>query len=77
LNYSGKPDFSDAVSLTINIEKSKFTSSLKIADIQQWTEQADGSPLPPLHGQFETPLIELDGVSLEGVSVEITPDAEE
>jgi hypothetical protein len=28
-----------------------------------------------LSGQFDTPVIELDGVSLEGVSIEITPDA--
>jgi hypothetical protein len=76
LNYSGKPDFSDVVSFVINIEKSKFSSSLKITDIQQWTEQTEGSPLPPLLGQFETPSIELDGVSLEGVSVEVTPDVE-
>ncbi len=75
LYYSGKPDFSDAIALTLSVDKSQFNSTLKIADIQQWIEQKDGSPLPPLNGQFDTPLIELDGVSLEGVSIEITPDA--
>jgi len=75
LNYSGKPDFSDAIALNLNIEKSQLESSLKIADIQQWVEQKDGSPLPPLRGKLDTPNIQLDGVTLEGVSIEITPDA--
>ena len=44
-------------------------------EIQQWIENAEGSPLPPLQGQFDTPTIQLDGVLLEGVSIEITPDA--
>ncbi|MGH8108730.1 MAG: hypothetical protein ACREO1_08465 [Arenimonas sp.] len=77
INYSGKPDFSDVVSLKLNIDKSQFTSSLKIAEMQQWIDQKDGAPLPPLHGSFDTPSIQLDGVTLEGVSIEITPDAEE
>lgn len=75
LDYSGKADFSDAISLVINIEKSKLESTLKIADIQQWLDQKDGSPLPPLQGRLETPDIQMDGVSLEGISIEITPDA--
>lgn len=74
LNYSGKADFSDVISLVINIGKSRLDSSLKIADIQQWVEQKNGSPLPPLQGRLETPDIQLDGVSLEGISIEITPD---
>lgn len=75
LNYSGKADFSDAISLKLSIEQSQLSSSLKIAEIQQWVENASGSPLPPLLGQLDTPIIQLDGVSLEGVSIEITPDA--
>ncbi|MGH8500598.1 MAG: hypothetical protein ACRERV_17560, partial [Methylococcales bacterium] len=75
LEYSGKPDFSDAISLVLTIEKSKLDSSLKIADIQQWIAKKDGSPLPPLQGRLETPDIQIDGVSLEGISIEITPDA--
>ncbi|MGH8051648.1 MAG: hypothetical protein ACREPB_13395 [Arenimonas sp.] len=75
LEYSGKPDFSDVISLVLTIEKSKLDSSLKIADIQQWIAKKDGSPLPPLQGRLETPDIQIDGVSLEGISIEITPDA--
>ena len=74
LNYAGKPDFSDALNLKLDVAKNKFSSTIKIAEIQSWMDQGDGSPLPPLHGQFEIPLIQLDGVSLEGVSIEITPD---
>ncbi len=75
LNYSGESDFSDVISLKLSIEQSQLSSSLKIAEIQQWVENVEGSPLPPLQGQFNTPIIQLDGVSLEGVSIEITPDA--
>lgn len=76
-NYSGKADFSDAISLKLSIEQSQLSSTLKIAEVQQWVENAEGSPLPPLQGQFDTPIIQMDGVSLEGVSIEITPDAVE
>ena len=73
--YSGKPDLSDPIALKLNIEKNQFSSTLKIAELQKWTQQTDGNPLPPLQGQFDLPSIQLDGVSLEGVSIEITPDA--
>ncbi|MEO6172397.1 MAG: hypothetical protein ABIP02_04710, partial [Arenimonas sp.] len=75
LNYVGKLDLSDAIALKLDIDKSQFSSSVRISDMQQWIEQADGSPLPPLQGTFDMPLIQLDGVRLEGVSIEITPDA--
>ena len=75
LSYSGKPDFSDAISLNLSVDKNRFITTLKIAEIQQWIERKDGSPLPPLTGKFDMPNIELDGVSLEGISIEIAPDA--
>lgn len=75
LSYAGKADFSDALHLKLDIEKNKFSSAIKVAEIQAWVDQSDGSPLPPLHGQFEIPFMQLDGVSLEGVTIEITPDA--
>lgn len=74
LNYAGKYNFSDVIQLKLDIEKNSFSSTLKIAEIQTWADQTDGSPLPPLHGQFEIQDIQLDGVSLEGISIEITPD---
>jgi len=77
LKYDGKPDFSDAIDLALDIEKSTFNSTVKITEIQTWASKADGSPLPPLRGKFDMPSVELDGVSLEGVSIEIMPDAEE
>ncbi len=75
LSYSGMPDFSDVISLNLSVDKSRFNTTLKIAEIQQWVSQKDGSLLPPLNGKFDVPNIELDGVSLEGISIEITPDA--
>ena len=75
LSYSGMPDFSDVISLNLSVDKSRFNTTLKIAEIQQWVSQKDGSLLPPLNGKFDVPNIELDGVSLEGISIETTPDA--
>jgi uncharacterized protein involved in outer membrane biogenesis len=72
--YSGKFNFSDAFKLQLQLQKSQFASELKIAELQHWVAGNDGSPLPPLKGAFNTPKIELEGVSLEGVSVEIIPD---
>jgi uncharacterized protein involved in outer membrane biogenesis len=74
VEYRGKANFSDAFKLQLALQQSKFDSQLKISELQQWVTQTDGSPLPPLSGKFNTPKIELEGVSLEGVSVEITPD---
>ncbi len=75
LSYAGKSDFSDAIALKLDIEKNKFSSSLKIVELQAWVDRTDGSPLPPLQGQFEIPNMQFDGVTLEGVSIEITQDA--
>jgi hypothetical protein len=72
--YKGKFNFTDAFSLNLNLQNASFESELKIAELQQWVEQTDGAPLPPLKGTFNTPKIEMEGVTLEGVSVEITPD---
>jgi hypothetical protein len=72
--YKGKFDFTDTFSLNLNLQNAAFKSELKIAELQQWVEQTDGAPLPPLKGTFNTPKIEMEGVTLEGVSIEITPD---
>jgi uncharacterized protein involved in outer membrane biogenesis len=74
LEYAGKFNFSDAFKLNLQLQNTKFQSELKIAELQQWVGQTNGTPLPPLKGKFDTPKIEMDGVSLEGVSIEITPD---
>jgi uncharacterized protein involved in outer membrane biogenesis len=74
LAYDGKFNFSDAFKLQLKLQKSQLDSELKITELQQWIAGNGGSPLPPLKAAFTTPKIELEGVSLEGVSVEITPD---
>lgn len=76
IHYQGKLNFSDAFNLNLQLDKSRFSSALKMPELQTWLDKTNAAPLPPLQGNFEAPLIQLDGVSLEGVSIEITPDVE-
>jgi hypothetical protein len=42
-----------------------------VAAVQAWVDGGMQEPLPPLDGSLRTPLLEIAGARLEGVSVEI------
>lgn len=75
LNYRGAKDLSDALSLQVEKSETHLETTLRIAELQAWAAQTDGSPLPPLAGRMRTPKIDLDGIELEGVQVEIRDEA--
>lgn len=75
LDYAGKPDLSEPLSLRLEKKETKLEATLRIAQMQAWATRENASPLPPLDGRLTAPEIDLDGIVLEGVEVEIRDEA--
>lgn len=72
LDYAGGFDFAAPTALTLRRDATRFDARLRLPEILAWADAGStGSPLPPLAGRLSTPQITLDGVTLEGVEVEI------
>ncbi|MFT3805414.1 hypothetical protein [Arenimonas sp.] len=71
LVYTGKPDLSDPLSLKLEKKDTKLDANLRVAQMQAWATHENASPLPPLNARLTTPELDLDGIVLEGVEVEI------
>ena len=74
LAYSGKPDLSDLLTLDAALGESRFHSSLRLPQMQTWLADNHAAPLPPLNGTLVAPRLNIDGIELKGVSVEIEDD---
>jgi hypothetical protein len=72
LRYRGKRDFSDPLTLTASRDATELGATLRFTEIRDWLATGPASPLPPLQGTLKTPALEFDGVTLEGVEVEIS-----
>lgn len=75
LDYAGKPDLSDAMSLQLQRDETEFDGRFRIPEITSWLDQQHGTPLPPLAGRLSTPRLEVSGATLEGVEVILEDDA--
>ncbi|MEO8161571.1 MAG: hypothetical protein ABI588_09140, partial [Arenimonas sp.] len=71
LEYLGKPDFSDAISLRAARDDTELQASVRVPELQQWLAAEHASPLPPLRATLKTPSLDFDGIELQGVEVEI------
>jgi hypothetical protein len=76
LDYAGRMDLADVVSLALRRDATRFDGRFRIADVTAWANaKARGPLLPPLSGNLHTPRIDIAGARLEGVDVEIVdPD---
>jgi hypothetical protein len=74
LAYEGKPDFSDVLSLESTLGETRFHANLRVPEMQTWLSIDNAAPLPPLTGTLTSPQLNIDGVDLKGVSVEIEDD---
>ena len=73
LDYAGRTDFSDVVSLALRRDDTTFDARFKLPVVVEWSDaSAAGSPLPPLQGHLKTPRLEIAGATLEGVEVDFT-----
>lgn len=75
LLYAGDTALNDVMSLTLHRGDTSLAANLRLPELQSWLAAADGSPLPPLNATLKTPVIEFDGIKLEGVEMEIHDDA--
>jgi hypothetical protein len=71
LEYRGKPDFSDVLSLRAARDDTELQASLRVPELQQWLAVEHASPLPPLRATLKTPSLDFNGIELQGVEVEI------
>jgi hypothetical protein len=74
LSYQGASEFTDPIRLHLEKDATVVDANLKLQDVQDWIAATDGTPLPPLVATAKTPRIDLDGIRLEGVEVELHPD---
>ena len=81
--YADAPDLSGPLQLRVARDDPasstgqalRFEGRLRVPEIVGWaTAATQGSPLPPLEGRLETPLVEISGARLEGVTVEFEDD---
>jgi len=74
VSYQGSRSFTDPIHLHLEKNSTSVDATMRLADIQDWMATPEGTPLPPLSATVTTPRIELDGIRLEGVEVELHPD---
>jgi uncharacterized protein involved in outer membrane biogenesis len=72
LRYRGNRDFSDPLSLVAARDGTELRASLRVTEVQAWLAAGPATPLPPLQGTLKTPALDFDGITLEGVEVEIS-----
>ena len=75
LTYQGRNDLGDPINLHLEKDATVVDANLKLPEVQSWIAATDDTPLPPLAATVKTPRIDLDGIRLEGVEVELHPDA--
>src|SRR5690606_21021690 len=69
LDYAGPADFSGIVALRASKDATAFDGRFRVAAIQAWLDAGMATPLPPLDGSLQTPLLEIAGARMHGVSV--------
>lgn len=72
LSYAGAKDFSDPLALRVHKPPTTLDATLRVAELREWAAADPASPLPPIAGTLRTPVIEVEGVRLEGVEATIT-----
>lgn len=75
LNYLGASDLSGPLLLELLPADARLQASLRVQELQQWGQAEAGSPLPPLDATLSTPMLEFEGMRLEGVEIEIRDGA--
>ncbi|HEX5757371.1 MAG TPA: hypothetical protein VFY12_13610 [Arenimonas sp.] len=72
LGYRGGFDFGGELQADIRRDDTRASAQLRWPELQQWLQaESTAELLPPLRADIETPRIEIDGATLEGVRVRI------
>jgi hypothetical protein len=72
LGYHGAPDFSGPTSLQLRHDRTSVDARFRLPDVLAWLDAGPArTPLPPVGGRMQTPRLEIDGATLEGVRIEL------
>jgi hypothetical protein len=72
LDYRGPVDFSGGSSLALRSGATRLRSDFRLPLLLAWLDaSARGTPLPPLDARVVTPRLDVPGMTLHGVEVEI------
>ena len=74
LSYRGDTAFNGPLALHAEREETVLDARLRVPEFLRWFDDRDGALLPPLAGTLKTPTLEFDGVTLEGVELELSAD---
>ena len=77
LAYRGRKDFSDPVTLGLTMETARLDANVRVPQMLAWLDAPPASPLPPLSGRLTLPELDIGGVVLRGVRVEMHEDDED
>lgn len=70
LGYAGTPDLSQAATLRLQRDGTRFDGRFHLLDVIDWMTDGNAqSPLPPLDGTLVAPELEVAGARLQGVEV--------
>jgi hypothetical protein len=74
LRYRGASDLSDPLALGFAIDGARLGAATRVPDMVAWLGQPHASPLPPLTGHLTLPRLDIEGISLRGVRVDMDDD---
>ena len=72
--YRGPKDFSAPIAYNAKRADSELHGQFRIADIKSWIASKFAALLPPIAAQLSTPRIDIAGMQLQGVRMEIRDD---
>ena len=74
LSYRGDTAFNGPLSLHAEREATVVDARLRVPGFMQWFDDRAGAVLPPLNATLKTPALEFDGVTLEGVELQVSDE---
>ncbi|KAA2285845.1 hypothetical protein [Arenimonas fontis] len=69
--YAGPDDFSAPLRLALSQGETRFEGETALPDLLAWLDTPAATPLPPLRGRLDAPLLVVEGVQLEGLVIEL------
>lgn len=78
LDYHGPVDFSGRAALELRSAATRLRSDFRLPDVLDWLDaDARGTPLPPLDARLVTPRLDMPGMTLHGVEIEVEVEVDD
>ena len=74
LRYEGAADLSGPLQLQLRREQARLEASFATPALLAWLDDGAAAPLPPMAADFRADALVVEGVTLEGVQVELVED---